>query len=349
MKYIPSILLTLFITAAAHAACDCPEAEPRAPGTEEAMAGQGLSAEEAGKLESAVAKHPDDLSARTRLLGYYYMRQYSSPRAAKARRRHILWIIAHRPEAEISGVPYSWIDPTLDKGGYNQAKRLWLKQAQSHSESAPVLGHAAKFFVLRDKDLSEKLFGQAQKLEPENPKWADELGRLYAVEGGTDKAAKSLAEYELAQAADNSESGRFARLDNLAASAFDAGDMEKAFRYATDSLDESAKYRRNWNYGNAIHHSNNVLGRIALKQGDIKLADEFLLKAGATPGSPQLESFGPNMALAKELLKKGEKETVLRYIDLCRDFWKMGGAELDDWSKGVKEDRIPDFGANLAY
>ena len=40
-----------------------------------------------------------------------------------------------------------------------------------------------------------------------------------------------------------------------------------------------------------------------------KLAAEYLLKAGATSGSPQLDSFGPNMSLAKDLLGKDQRES----------------------------------------
>jgi hypothetical protein len=102
-------------------------------------------------------------------------------------------------------------------------------------------------------------------------------------------------------------------------------------------------------YGNAIHDGNSVLGRAALKQGDIKKAARYLLDAGKTQGSPQLNSFGPNMSLAKELLEKGEKNAVLQYFEFCRKFWSMGGEDLDNWTKEVKAGKVPDFGANLSY
>ena len=48
------------------------------------------------------------------------------------------------------------------------------------------------------------------------------------------------------------------------------------------------------------------------------------MAAGATPGSPQLDSFGPNMTLAKELLEKGQPDVVLHYFALCKNFWEDG-------------------------
>src|SRR5262249_19247642 len=155
---------------------------------------------------------------------------------------------------------------------------------------------------------------------------------------------------EKAQAIDLSGMSRFYRLDSLAKSAFKAGEIEKASQYANELLKAAREYPKDWNYGNAIHHGNTVLGRIALKQGDLKQPEEYLLKSGQTPGSPQLDSFGPNMSLAKELLEKGEREIVLQYFELCRKFWgRTGETRLNTWTEEIKAGRIPEFGASLVH
>ena len=64
-------------------------------------------------------------------------------------------------------------------------------------------------------------------------------------------------------------------------------------------------------------------------------------------GSPVLGSFGPNTALAKELLEHGERETVLEYFELCSRFWDP--EKLGVWADLVRAGRIPDFGGNLLY
>jgi hypothetical protein len=74
-----------------------------------------------------------------------------------------------------------------------------------------------------------------------------------------------------------------------------------------------------------------------------------LLAAGNSPGSPQLNSFGPNMSLAKDLLENGDRETVLQYFEFCRKFWSMGQDKLNQWAENVKAGRMPDFGANLVF
>jgi hypothetical protein len=152
---------------------------------------------------------------------------------------------------------------------------------------------------------------------------------------------------ELANA--SSDEKRFYALNDAAKESFEVGKIEDARNYAEELLTLAQKFSGDWNYGNAIHDGNLVLGRIALKEGRKDEAKRYLLEAGKSPGSPQMNSFGPNMSLARDLLEKGERETVLQYFELCRKFWKMGQGDLDQWTKEVKAGQIPDFGANLVY
>ncbi len=161
-------------------------------------------------------------------------------------------------------------------------------------------------------------------------------------QGRLDEATKKLTNA-------SREEEKFYALDDAAKESFEVGKIEDAGKYAKDLLTLAPKYRGDWNYGNAIQDGNLVLGRIALKEGRIDEAKQYLIGAGESPGSPQMNSFGPNMSLAKDLLEKGERDVVLQYFDLCRKFWKMGNDNLDQWAKDVKAGKIPDFGANLVY
>jgi hypothetical protein len=125
--------------------------------------------------------------------------------------------------------------------------------------------------------------------------------------------------------------------------------MRKAESCAKELLGESANDESTWNTGNAVHHGNLILGRLALKSGDIEKAKEYLIAAGSTRGSPQLKSFGPNMALARELLEKGEAQVVLQYLELCSRYWKNDRGRVKEWSDEIKAGQSPDFGANLYY
>jgi hypothetical protein len=98
-----------------------------------------------------------------------------------------------------------------------------------------------------------------------------------------------------------------------------------------------------------LHEGNVVLGRVDLHRGDIAGAKQHLLAAGETPGWPQLNSFGPNMALAKGLLETGERDVVLTYLESCGKFWKMGNDKLMSWMATIRGGGTPDFAANLHY
>jgi len=143
---------------------------------------------------------------------------------------------------------------------------------------------------------------------------------------------------------------RFYALSDLAKAAFDAGDLNKAEAYGRELLSLAPEYSKDWNYGNAIFFGNMIVGRVVLQRDqNVFLAKSSLLASGQTPGSPQLNSFGPNMSLAKDLLKAGERDTVLEFFTLCGKFWKMQRGNLETWAATVKGGVIPDFGANLLY
>lgn len=315
----------------------------------DAMSGRTMNATQAAELETALEAKPDDLSSRTKLLGYYFGKGRGPGKALNNRRKHVLWVIRNHPGSELAALPYCDMDGVFDPEGYVEAKKLWLEQTEAHPQDPKVLGHAAAFFQISDTDLAEGFLKRAQKAEPENPTWSDNLGQLYSMADDKESSLKSLAEYEKAQASDREQMSKIYRLDNLAKAAIKAEDLEKATRYAKEALDGAERFPKDWNHGNAIHHGNNVLGLVALEQGDMKSAAEHLLKAGKTPGSPQLDTFGPNMSLAKALLEKGGKDVVLEYLELCRKFWKMGGDRLDRWTKDVKAGNEPEFGGNLSY
>ena len=142
---------------------------------------------------------------------------------------------------------------------------------------------------------------------------------------------------------------RFYALNHAAKNALNAGKKEDAKKLAEELEKLAPQFKDDWNYGNAIQDANLVLGRLALAEGNIKEAKRRLLASADSKGSPQLNSFGPNMSLAKALLEKGERDTVLAYFKLCGRFWKMGVEKLKLWTETVKKGELPEFGANLVY
>jgi hypothetical protein len=119
----------------------------------------------------------------------------------------------------------------------------------------------------------------------------------------------------------------------LAVAAMETGDLATAKQYADQWLQGNTD-TKSWNYGNVVHDANQILGRVALREGDVAQAKRFLIEAGKTPGSPQLNSFGPRMTLARELLEKGEKAVVLDYVDLVAKFWASPESLAPDDERG---------------
>ena len=122
---------------------------------------------------------------------------------------------------------------------------------------------------------------------------------------------------KLTQATTDEE--RFYALNDAAKQSFVVGKIDEAAKYARDLQSLLPKFQGNWNYGNAVQDAHLVLGRIALREGRIDEAKQLLLASGKSQGSPQMNSFGPNMSLASDLLEKGEREVVLEYFELCRE------------------------------
>jgi hypothetical protein len=73
-------------------------------------------------------------------------------------------------------------------------------------------------------------------------------------------------------------------------------------------------------------------------------ANAHLLASAETTGSPVLCSFGPSMELARELLGRGERDVVLRYLERCSSFWKHGAEQLSRWAAAIERNEAPDFG-----
>lgn len=135
---------------------------------------------------------------------------------------------------------------------------------------------------------------------------------------------------------------------------FNWGKIAEARSYASELLLIAERIRSkddgdSFKNGITIHNGNMVLGRIALRDNRREDAKNYLLKAGLTPASPTLNSFGPNMSLANDLLNVGERETVLMYFHECHRFWDFNKEKLNSWEQDVRDGNAPDFGANMVY
>ena len=158
------------------------------------------------------------------------------------------------------------------------------------------------------------------------------------------KLAMARAPGELKEWHDaNDELRRFYAAPSAAMAAYTLSHHEVARQIANDALALAPAHADDWNYGNAIHFGHTVLGLLALDAGDVRTALERLCLSGETPGSPQLNSFGPSMRLARALLRSAESAAVLAYLQQCRRFWKVGQTWLNIWESKVARGATPTF------
>lgn len=141
----------------------------------------------------------------------------------------------------------------------------------------------------------------------------------------------------------SSKLNRFYDLDSLITQQYKLGNFVATKELITEYLVLADIYKNNWNYGNAVHDGNMVLGLLAISNGDINKGTEYLLKSGKSPGSPQLDSFGPDLDLANELLKLNKKDEVLTYLKDIRLFWDMDGGLLDKWIDEIDSGEKPEL------
>ena len=225
--------------------------------------------------------------------------------------------------------------------------------------AAALYGSWAEAYGGIQSGKTEQYLLRAQALEPNNPQWSDRLGDLYNLKRNNAspgaarlQAQKALSQYELAIRLLGQGPGTSPA---MAVAAFDAGEYDKARLYGNELLSRSEKFAAEDQTNSdppsdELHHAHLVLGRLALREGDMAQAEAHLLAMGRVSGSPVLDTFGPNMQLAQDLLKQGDRPTVLLYFDECAKFWTFDHEKsLNTWKAQVSQGKTPDFGANLVY
>ena len=186
--------------------------------------------------------------------------------------------------------PDAVLQPLAEKEMSAAVKNAWQEQIKSHPTTAVVLFNAANSLMVVDFETALDLTEKAHRLDASNKEISLRLGQLYGL---LLQYAQPQQKIQIAQKAFHlredalrgvSDEERFTQLTDIASAALEAGDEAAAQKYAEEALTVAAQQKASWNYGNAIHQGNLVIGRIALRHGDLEEAKARLLKAGNTPG-----------------------------------------------------------------
>jgi TonB family protein len=188
---------------------------------------------------------------------------------------------------------------------------------------------AVVYILAQDRFESRSLSGEARKKH-----FQTALAYLQETSNATNAALKKIN-------VDIDEQGSMIlsmMQSGLALAALESGEATAAKQQAAELLKNNTDRKSGFS-GDRIYEANEILGRIALREGNMEDARRFLLRAINTPGSPG--PYQPSMILARELLEKGEKAVVLEFLDLCGKFSKTPIEYLSKCKDEIMKGNIP--------
>jgi tetratricopeptide (TPR) repeat protein len=256
---------------------------------------------------------------------------------------HCLWLIKHAPEiATAPGVALR-IDRKLDQASYEQGKALWRDHITRQPENVILLESAAKYLDCHDHDNAIALLKRAITLQPENARLHRVLGklllRLYTVGRMVQSTRVAHEPYlELQEAYRLSQGTRdeWAVFPELCYAALFMGENESAECYAMQMLRRDPSGPSVPDANELKHHAHTVLGILAIRVGDERLACDHLLASATISRTPVLSSFGPEMDLAAELLIRGHKQAIIEFLKLCSSWWHTDDHRAERWIQEIE-------------
>jgi tetratricopeptide (TPR) repeat protein len=296
------------------------------------------------------------------LLAYYMNRRSTDETAHNKTVLHALWFLENHPETE-------GLDVFLPHNN-DEVAGLWQQQLDKYPDNLQVICNAGDYFSVGYTDQAIECYKLGKSLDPENSaEWDEKLAHAYRIKmmesPEQDKQAwadASLRAYEDAYA--NSKPLSFTTppgyptvtfvggapnfqkpvlLLEMTRMALTAGDLEKATDYANRMLENPSG--PSW-----VYEGNYVLGMIAIQNGDLEGAGEYLLASGNIPWPAERKNpFRPNMSLAKELMDGGKRDVVLGFLKKCLNFWTSEYIPCSQWIQEIEEGETPDFSGYLNY
>lgn len=309
--------------------------------------GIDLAPQDAAALETHLLKSSNDIEARAKLLGFYFTNPNDD--AQQQRADHIHWLIAHRPEIDLAA--FARIHPEFYPDAYNEGKRLWLSAVSNNPNVLAILRNAGSFLESGDPDIAEELYKRGAAIEPDTSDWRQLVGGLHlrssirstSSEERTRLAREALAEYEAALTLERCSLEALGILIDIAKSAIMSENYPRATEAAERLLADAEGHADTFQHGNAVHLAHITLGKVALARGESASAAAHLRAASEVRGSPQLNTFGPDLELASQLLAIGQRDAVTHYIDGCKRFWESGASSLEKWTLAIDRGETPDL------
>jgi hypothetical protein len=300
--------------------------------------GRSISKAEAKVLEAETRNNPTAIEPRLRLIGYYAWRGQGKADQMRLR-EHVLWMIENHPEHPATEEP-ALRDLPDDPEGNIRIRELWTANIERRSDDERVLRNAEKFFFGENPAEAEKIIRHLHDKDPSDHEWPGELVALYMTSGVPGLTAGTSGEiameaYRRVLNLTSESRSREILAENMADRYFKTGDFSSAAALARVSLQSPD--------GGIVRRANTLLGRIALRSGDVTGARQYLFESEKRKRTGNTSSV-PFMGLAKELLEKDQREIVIKYLEDCVALWPQLRDVLQLWIADIKKGKIPDFG-----
>ena len=225
----------------------------------------------------------------------------------------------------------------LSEAQFLQIKEQWFSVIDSNLEDADIIGRAGQFISGRDTSAAEILFKTAQTLDKENICWSRMLTYNYMrqAEVGTldQKAMYTELTFESADAtlsAEQHDGEKNGLLTELCEFSLIKRDTKRAHYYAESLKKHVDKY----GVKHQLFQAYCFLGRAALLNDDIETANNCLIQASKC-------GYFPALKLANDLLQRGERKTVLFFLQMCLASACEDRAIVSDWVRQIENNQTP--------
>lgn len=236
-----------------------------------------------------------------------------------------------------------------DPEHYEQIQSTWKNLLEASPKNSVYREQVARFATHDDPSYAEELYRLGMALEPRESKWPERLGNALMRRTrnaadpatSTSMAREAVDQFERSYELEPWDFRRHGLQMEIARASVAARLLDRASTAAAVALRDASQFERTWQYGNSVHWGHIVLGKVAVLGGDVETASTELVLVGRTPGSPQLNSYGPDLELAQALLDVGRTAAVRDYLTECKRFWGMDRGALDGWIGQISSNQIP--------
>jgi len=301
-----------------------------------------LTNKEVSDLEAKLKTAPADFEARTELIGYYSERE--TPVNNKILQRHRLALIENNPEDTTATHLNVWFQDEHIKPEFIAMKNAWLKKIALNTKNKEIRFQAASFLEY-DPILAEKILLDGKALAPGDFEYSVKLVEFYDASipntyGESEEsrftkktavlkkivaeATKTLA---LAKKAEDSELTQTVIPKTLAIAAKYSLEMESldAAKNFADQLIINLgdpKLLTSTYLESEIDYfqiANSVLGRIALRAGNIEKAKEFLFSSINLIDDENNKGPKIDVPFLQEMLVRNGSKNVIEYLELFNE------------------------------